>query len=94
MQETLPFASGSDTSKAAAESMILPANSQRQRVYSWALLQRQGFTDEEAISALKMNPSSFRPRRGELVAARLLIDSGDRRRTASGRTATVWVVTD
>ena len=47
---------------------------------------------DEAIAALKMNPSSFRPRRGELVEVGMLKDSGQRRKTASGRSAVVWVV--
>ena len=89
-QPELPFVKGSDTSEAAARSMILPAGSQRKRVYLWAVTQQQGFTDEEAIAALKMNPSSFRPRRGELVEAGLLEDTGRRRKTDSGRQAVVW----
>ena len=91
-QVGLPFVARSETSKKAAESMILGSNAQRKRVYQWALTQRQGFTDEEAINALKMNPSSFRPRRGELVTGSLLRDSGRTRATQSGRQATVWEV--
>lgn len=90
-QPTLPFARGSDTSRAAAESMILPAGSQRRRIYFWACTQQQGFTDEQMVDALKLNPSSARPRRGELVDAELLKDSGKRAATKSGRQAIVWV---
>ncbi len=85
-----PFVKGSDTSEAAAKSMLLPAGSQRRRVYLWSLTQQQGFTDEEGCAALKMNPSSFRPRRGELVEAGMLEDTGRRRETQSGRQAVVW----
>ncbi len=89
-QTQLPFVKGSDTSEAAAKSMILPAGSQRKRVYLWAVTQHRGFIDEEGCNALQMNPSSFRPRRGELVEAGMLKDTGRRRKTSSGRQAVVW----
>ena len=81
-----------ETSREARKSIQAHMGAQQKRVYMWALLQRQGFTDDEAIAALKMNPSSFRPRRGELVEVGMLKDSGQRRKTASGRSAVVWVV--
>lgn len=91
-QVGLPFAAHSDTSRAAAESMTKHFSKQQKRLYLWARLQRQGFTDEEGAAALKMNPSSFRPRRGELVAMGRLRDTTQRKPTQSGRQATVWVV--
>ncbi len=50
-----------------------------------------GATDEAIQRALDMNPSTQRPRRIELVAAGLVRDSGQTRRTASGRSAVAWV---
>lgn len=50
-----------------------------------------GATDDEGESALGIKPQSYTPRRGELVALRLVVDSGKRRKTESGRAAAVWV---
>jgi transcription initiation factor IIE alpha subunit len=52
-----------------------------------------GATDEEMQDHLKMNPSTQRPRRVELVNRKLVVDSGRTRLTRSGRKATVWVAT-
>jgi hypothetical protein len=52
-----------------------------------------GATDEEAEKALRMKPQTYTPRRGELVKAGLVADTGRRRGTTSGRSAAVWVVT-
>jgi len=52
-----------------------------------------GGTDEEAQLALGLKPQSETPRRVELVRLLLVRDSGRRRRTSSGRSATVWAVT-
>ena len=88
----LPF-SEPDTSREAAVSMISAYGAQQQRVYLWAWDHRDtGFTDEEAIAALGMNPSSFRPRRGELVKRGLIEDSGWRRQGKSNRWQKVWTV--
>ena len=82
-----------ETSREARKSIRPHMSEQQRRVYCWALLMTSsGFTDDGAIAALKMNPSSFRPRRGELVEVGMLKDSGQRRKTASGRSAVVWVV--
>jgi len=51
----------------------------------------QGATDEECQRGLAMNPSSQRPRRGELAEAGLIVESGTRP-TSSNRRATVWRV--
>lgn len=52
-----------------------------------------GATDEEGETALKMKPQTYTPRRGELVKAGLVVDTGRRRSTTSGRPAAVWTVT-
>lgn len=50
-------------------------------------------TDEAMQAALNMNPSTQRPRRGELVDAGLVEDSGWFGRTASGAKAVKWRLT-
>jgi hypothetical protein len=49
----------------------------------------EGATDEECQRELGMNPSTQRPRRGELANAGLIVESGTRL-TSSRRRATVW----
>lgn len=53
-----------------------------------------GATDEEVQAALGMQGNTQRPRRGELVAAGLVVDSGRRRPTRSGKPAAVWVAAE
>lgn len=50
-----------------------------------------GMTDEQIQEALRMNPSTQRPRRVELVEGGWVMDSGRRRSTRSRRDAVVWV---
>ena len=50
-----------------------------------------GATDDEGESVLRIKPQSYTPRRGELVDLGLVVDSGKRRKTESGRAAAVWV---
>lgn len=50
-----------------------------------------GMTDEEGIAVTQLSPSTYRPRRIESVQAGLVVDSGRTRKTASGRSAVVWV---
>lgn len=52
-----------------------------------------GATDEEAATVLRLKAQTFTPRRGELVKAGLVVDTGRRRSTTSGRPAAVWIVT-
>ena len=86
---SLPYQPGSVTSRAAAESMKEAAVTQRQRVLAY-LQQHGGHTDEEMQYALDMLGSTQRPRRLELQRAGLVVDSGAKRKTMSGRLATVW----
>lgn len=53
-----------------------------------------GATDDEGEAALGIKCQTYTPRRGELVALRLVVDSGRRRKTASNRPATVWVLSE
>lgn len=87
--ESLPFVAESATSKAAAEEAKPSAATLRGRVREF--LRTNGpATDEQIQDALGMNPSTQRPRRIELVTAGFVRDSGKTRKTASGRSATVW----
>ncbi|NBX73988.1 MAG: hypothetical protein EBQ89_06780 [Alphaproteobacteria bacterium] len=66
--------------------------SMQRRVYDFIRDQGEnGATDEECQRGLEMNPSSQRPRRGELADAGLIVASGIRL-TSSRRKATVWRV--
>jgi hypothetical protein len=49
-----------------------------------------GVTDEEIALAFNLPGDVERPRRNELVKSNLVANSGIRRATSSGRTATVW----
>jgi hypothetical protein len=53
-----------------------------------------GATDEEIHQATHLNPSSVRPRRGELVDAGQVADSGRTRPSSSGRPCVVWIAKD
>ena len=86
-------AQNTDTSRGAAKAIESCAQTLRWAVL--AFLRRQGelgATDEQIQSSLALNPSTVRPRRGELVSAGLVVDSGLTRPTASGRQAIVWRV--
>ena len=78
-----------ETSHEAAEKIAEPAGTLRARVLSF-IEYWGGATDEEIQLGLKMNPSTERPRRVELVERGLVEDSGETRPTRSGRKATVW----
>jgi len=86
-----PSVNGSATSAAAADSLT-PAtlNAMQLRVYEF--LCRTPSTDEEIADELNMNPSTVRPRRGELARRGLIVEAGTRR-TSSGRMATIWKAT-
>jgi hypothetical protein len=67
------------------------AKSLRDRAYRWLLKRgERGATDEEMQLASRMNPSTQRPRRIELVDLGLAVDSGLVRKTKTGRKAVVW----
>lgn len=54
----------------------------------------RGATDEEAQQSLRMNPSTQRPRRGELADKGLIRLAGTTRKTRTGRKANVWRAVD
>lgn len=91
---TLPPAQQhSETSKAAAKAMTgKPSDLARQKVAD-AIRNagERGLTDQECEVATGLSGNCVRPRRIELESAGLVVDSGKRRKTASGRMAVVWV---
>ncbi len=89
-----PYQRHSVTSRAAAAEILPKAGTLRRLVYDYIFTAGEyGRTDEEAQVYLRLNPSTQRPRRIELVNAGLVRDSGRTRPTRSGRQATVWVAT-
>lgn len=80
----------SQTSRAAAEA-IRPDTSRLRALVLGAIEEHGGLTDEEGIDATGIAPSTYRPRRIELVQRGLVADSGHERKTRSGRWAVVWI---
>lgn len=89
---TLPFQPHSDTSRAAAESKRFTAGTDKARVLELLTGCLSGLTDEEMQRKLKMNPSTQRPRRIELMMEEKVRNSGKTRNTSSGRPAVIWEV--
>ena len=54
------------------------------------LVKAEDLTADEAADRLHRSVLSIRPRFSELVMRRLIRDSGERRRNASGKAAIVW----
>lgn len=91
--DTAPCQAHSPTSVAAAIAIGPSLNALQARVYQQIFrCGEYGCTDEELQRMLKLNPSTERPRRIELVAKGLVQDSGRTRMTVSRRAAVVWVV--
>lgn len=88
-----PYIAGSTTSREAAEAIKESVPSLQSKVF--AAIRRAkgaGLTDEEGVEELGISPSTYRPRRIELVGKMLVVDSGGRRKTKAGRDAVVWIV--
>jgi hypothetical protein len=82
----------SATSLAAAKS-IEPHQSRLHKLVLEKLAQsRFGETDESLMQLTGLPANTLRPRRRELQIKGKIKDSGQTRKTASGRQATVWVV--
>lgn len=85
----------SATSKAAAESVVSSAAVCRRKVLEAFEQYPDGLTDEETQDICWLDGNSERPRRVELCSEKygcLVVDSGRKRRTRSGREATVWIL--
>lgn len=90
----IPYAINSDTSAAAAESMMDSAAGLRQRVRKLIHDSVTGLTCDaiEAVTGLRHQTASARVH--ELMRSGDIVDSGKRERTRSGRKAVVWVIGD
>lgn len=92
-QMTLPHCTGSDTSRAAAESMRGHAADVRWRVLAHIRAQGEaGSTCEESEIALGLKHQTASARVNELHSGGFIVDSGLRRLTTSKRKAVVWIV--
>ena len=84
--------SGSATSKAAAEAIRPEAATLSAEVFGFIISTgERGATDHEQQTALGIDGNTQRPRRRALQQRGLIIDSGHRRKTPSGREAVVWI---
>lgn len=84
---------GTPTSRAAAEAVTPEsAGSQRARILEVLALYPGGLTDEQISETAGICDNATRPRRGELVAAGKVKDSGTTRLTIRNRKAVVWVL--
>lgn len=91
---TAPYQRHSRISRRAAEAMEPRAGTKRAQVLDFLRsCGPRGATDEEMQRRIPMVNNTQRPRRIELVAARLVKDSGRTRKTCSGEDAVVWVAT-
>lgn len=88
-----PFQSHSDTSREAAERIEPKKLSLKRKVLEHFKLVGE-CTDEQGMEALEMNPSTYRPRRIELVDSGHLRDSGRTALTKSGRGAVLWEINE
>jgi len=80
------------TSQAAKASQTRGRKSaDHRRIVAYLASRADGATDEEIAGGLAMNPSTVRPRRGELVEEGRVVAAGERK-TKSGRRAVVWRV--
>ena len=92
-----PNTAGSATSRAAAFHVAPRTGTQRADVLAAVLHAYDawgtGYTDEEGIDTTGLNPSTYRPRRVELVQGGWVEDAGIERPVRSGEKAVVWAPT-
>lgn len=87
------FVRGSDTSEAAAKSLNPKTLSELEaRICRYVAAHFHGVTSEEIQIALGLTHQNCSARTTELVLKGRLVDSGERRRTSSGRAARVLKV--
>ena len=86
----MPPSSNSTTSKEAAKEIEPHVPNLREIVYM-IYSRPDGATDEQVCIATGLSGNTVRPRRSEILAAGRIKDSGERRKTMSGRNAIVWV---
>jgi len=81
-----------DTSKAAAASILPVTGNGRILVLNAIDLLPNGATIEEIVSYTGLKIQTVCARRKKLEEMGLVIDSGEKRKTSSGRNAIVWVM--
>ena len=86
---SLPYAPGSETSREAAEKAEGTAEAGRARVLA-CLVRHGAMTLQQIEDALGWSGNTVRPRRCELEAAGLVVNSGRTAKTKSGRDAVLW----
>ena len=92
-----PPSNGVPTSNAAAASVKPDTNRQRaMMLWVFKKYALSGRTDDELNILLvpTLSPDAIRPRRGELVDAGKVRDSGTTRKTRRGKQAIVWIITE
>ena len=90
--EAPPFVHQVETSRQAGQSIAPVAGTLRARVLDIIAATSEGLTDEEGCARTGMNPSTWRPRRIELLEAGLVVRTGVRP-GKSGRLMSVWGAT-
>jgi hypothetical protein len=87
-----PYARGSDTSHDAAKSMASHAGTIRGRVLEYIrTFCDNGATCDQCELDLGLSHQTTSARINELRNLALIVDSGKRRKTRSGRNAVVWI---
>lgn len=90
-----PYQRHSRTSAAAAQRIEPKTGTKRALVLAFLRGRgAAGATDEEMQQQIPMGSNTQRPRRVELVAGRLIKDSGRERNTTGGDAAVVWVAVE
>lgn len=90
-----PYQRHSRTSAAAAQNIEPKTGTKRALVLAFLRGRgAAGATDEEMQQQIPMGANTQRPRRVELVAGRLIEDSGMERNTLGGDPAVVWVAVE
>ena len=87
----IPYQQHSETSREAARSIKDCVHTLRAQVLAFIQMHSLGVSDDEIQSGLEISGSTERPRRVELQKLGLVVDSGRRRATASGRMAVIWI---
>lgn len=88
-----PFARGSDTSEAAAESVAELTGRLRTAVYRF-IVDNDGASCDHIEQALNLRHQTASARVNELMRQGWIIDSGERPLTRSGRKAVLWKKND
>ena len=86
-----PHVRGSDTSRAAAESMVSNTGRLKQMIIAHLRIEG-GCTCDEIEVALSMRHQTASARIRELRDSGAIVDTGERRKTRSGRNAAVYTL--